>query len=155
MLFLFLIMYLTFWPMRYEGSAMEPAIMSGDRIMVSRLAAQFGFISHGDIVIYRYRYQDALGNERETTTIARVIGLPQDVITIDGGLVFRNGERIDEPYLPLGITTHPASEPIQIPHFHYFVLVDNRFAGGDSREFGLVERSDVRARAVMRVENLR
>ena len=154
-LFCVFVMYLLFWPVRYTGTAMEPAIGNGDRILVSRIAAQFGWIDHYDIIIYRYTYTDAMGNERVMTSIARVIGLPQDIITVAGGFVFRNGARLPELYLSPGITTHPAMAPVLVPHFHYFVLVDNRFAGGDSREFGLVERSSVVARALMRVEQMR
>lgn len=66
--------------------------------------------------------------------IKRVIGLPGDTISFDGtGKVFRNGKRLDEPYLKEQMSTFSSRESFTVPEGKMFVMGDNRQNSNDSR----------------------
>jgi len=116
--------------------------------------------------------------------IKRLIGLPGDRIRIEGGQVFLNGARLDAGWTTaywreqgcwdtqsdlanLAISSAagilPDQPEITVPAGHYFVMGDNRTAGGseDSRLFGPVPLRDIAGRAaavvwpIMRKANAR
>jgi signal peptidase I len=126
-----------------RGSSMSPSIADGDRILVDHLSPMLGEIERGDIVVLQYPLDPALDY------IKRVIGLPGDEIRIDAGIVWVNGEPIDEPYL--GAPDPYTSLRTRVAEGCYFVLGDNRLQSSDSREFGFVPRDHVRGRAELRV----
>jgi signal peptidase I len=64
--------------------------------------------------------------------IKRVIGLPGDVVELNDGQLYVNGEKVDEPYLDPEIDTRPFG-PVTVPDGMLFVLGDNRAHSGDSR----------------------
>ncbi|MCL2406445.1 MAG: signal peptidase I [Defluviitaleaceae bacterium] len=143
-----LILYITFWPVQYQGSAMEPALRSGDRLFISRAAAMFNNLNHGDIVVYRHVYTDTFGNEHTISAVARIVGMPGDRVSIQNGAVFIDGLPLHEPYIMPHISTHPEMPPRTLSRTEFFLLVDDRFSGGDSREFGVVQRGDITARVL-------
>lgn len=114
--------------------------------------------------------------------IKRLIGLPGDRIRIEGGEVFVNGARLDSSWTTdywreqgcwdtqsdlanLAVSSAagilPDQPEITVPAGHYFVMGDNRTAGGseDSRLFGPVPLRDIAGRAaavvwpIMRKQN--
>ena len=76
----------------------------------------------------------------------RVVGLPGDEILIESGIVYLNGEELDEYYIDETTKTHTEryTEWI-VPEGHVFVLGDNRQVGGssDSRSYGFIPQSDI------------
>lgn len=54
----------------------------------------------------------------------RLIGLPGDTIQIKDGVLYRNEERIEEPYIKEPMRYEFG--PIQVPEKQYFFLGDNR-----------------------------
>jgi signal peptidase I len=118
-----------------RGSSMSPGIHDGDRILVDHLTYLFRDVHRSDIVVLQYPLDPSLDY------IKRIIGLPGDEILIDGGKVYVNGRRLDEPYI---------AEPDPRTRLHefvsddcYFVLGDNRPHSSDSREFGQVPRQNL------------
>ena len=90
---LLLIVYVA-QPFRVEKTSMEPLLHDSDRILVSKISLLYEPIRRGDIVV--------LHNPRnpEESWIKRVIGLPGEEVRISEGIVYINGERLAENYIP-------------------------------------------------------
>ena len=130
-----------------RGSSMEPTLLDGDCILVWMAGGQGP--ERGDLVAIRAR--DKEGKH----LIKRVIAKGGDTVQIDfeGGLVFVNGQRLEEPYL--AETTHLEGDvqfPVTEPPDCYFVLGDNRNHSQDSRSstLGCVPLGDIEGRAFFR-----
>lgn len=130
-----------------RGSSMEPTLLDGDCILVWMAGGQGP--ERGDLVAIRAR--DKEGKH----LIKRVIAKGGDTVQIDfeGGLVFVNGQRLEEPYLTE--TTHLEGDvqfPVTVPPDCFFVLGDNRNHSQDSRSstLGCVPLGDIEGRAFFR-----
>lgn len=125
---------------------MESTVMTGDRIIINRLAYQFGEPKRGDIILFPYP-----DNEKEDY-LKRIIGRPGETLEIRNGKVYLNGsnEALEEPYLK----EEPSGSfgPYQIPEGYYFVMGDNRMDSWDSRfwEHTCVRRDKIAGKAVFR-----
>lgn len=119
-----------------EGSSMEPTLMNQERIIVTRYDYIFGSPQRQDIVICHFP-----DGEDKDNYVKRIIGLPGERIKIDDGVVYINGEALEEPYVVYEKIQD--MEEIVIPEDMYFVMGDNRFNSRDSRVVGLIERSRI------------
>lgn len=118
-------------PMRIEGKAMLPSFKDGDRILVEKNVSE---IKRGEVVAFLY--------PKDTTRlfIERVVGLPNETVSILNGRVFINDKELDEPYLDQTYNQAKSSfPPIKVPDRNYFVLGDNRDNSSDSRYWGTVQ----------------
>jgi signal peptidase I len=86
----------------------------------------------------------------------RVIGLPGDRVRIEGGILFRNGAAVREPYAnptTNALADFPgpsnAEKAFLVPEGRYFVLNDNRSELADSRNDGTVPRKDLGGRLIL------
>src|SRR5512134_2003008 len=86
--------------------SMKDTLLIGDHLLVDKLAyaphgpasqhvLPYSDILHGDIIVFRFPV-----NIQETY-VKRVIGLPRDRIRLEHNQLYRNGQRIEEPYLRL------------------------------------------------------
>jgi signal peptidase I len=84
--------------------------------------------------------------------IKRVIGLPGDVLSIHDDAVYRNDERLFEPYTKDGVTLGEMTQII-VPADAIFVMGDNREKSTDSRseEVGFVPIEKVSGKVVFRL----
>ncbi len=84
--------------------SMQDTLLVGDHLLVDKLAyAPAGPISrrllpyqepkHGDIIVFRYP------PNIDETLVKRLIGVPGDRLKISNGVVYRNGIRLNEPYV--------------------------------------------------------
>lgn len=106
-------------------SSMENTIMAGDRVIGSRLYYLRHEPARGDIIMFDYP------DDPSILYIKRVIGLPGDHVEISGGVVYVNGEALDEPYL--SVVTEGEWGPYDVPADCYFMMGDNRNDSADSR----------------------
>lgn len=74
-----------------------------------------------------------------------------DVIDIRDGYVYRNGEKLDEPYVKGSTEPKGGTLPLTVGKDELFVLGDNRVVSIDSRELGLINIKQVEGKVVFRV----
>jgi signal peptidase I len=110
--------------------SMEDTLHPQDYVFLARQAYFVNDVKFGDIIVFKSALMDDNGTYKNL--IKRVIGLPGDVISIQDDSVYRNGERLDEPYTKEGVTLGEMA-PITVPNNAYFVLGDNRQVSTDSR----------------------
>ena len=72
--------------------SMENTIMTGDRILALRTSYWFEEPHAGDVAVFRYP-DDPTG---ETLYVKRIIGAEGDVILVEDGEVYVNGEMLEE-----------------------------------------------------------
>lgn len=135
-----------------SGNSMYPRLKNNDNILVNKLAYKVGDVERFDVVIFPH-YNEAIG--KEVFYVKRVIGLPGEMVRVDKGLIYINGELLTEYYgcydeeLPYynGI----AGEEIYVGEDEYFVLGDNRNNSEDSRTFGCIKKDDLTGKAFLKV----
>ena len=155
--------------------SMEDTLLIGDHLLVDKLAyAPSGSFSkyilpyqepqHGDIIVFRYPV------DISQTFVKRTIGVPGDQIKIINQQVYRNGVKLNEPYVyhknpyPDSFRDNfPSSEPnlmlsdparemlannvvngeVVVPPNSFFAMGDNRDNSLDSRYWGFVPRENI------------
>jgi signal peptidase I len=153
------------------SGSMESTLNISDRVLVEKVSYRFGDIQHGDVIVFVHDepgteptrpgnpvtgFFSSLGQAigvvppSDRDFIKRVIGLPGDTITCKGGVLYRNGQRLDERYLDPGVTTTGCPKTTVKPG-QLYVMGDNRTNSQDSRSFGPISRSDVVGRAFVRI----
>ncbi|MCR5222617.1 MAG: signal peptidase I [Lachnospiraceae bacterium] len=124
------------------SASMETTIMTGDRIFGNRLAYLKKDPARGDIVIFKFP------DDEKQLFIKRLIGMPGETLQMKDGVVYIDGEALDEPYL----ATIPYGDygPITVPEGAYFVMGDNRNNSADSRYWNqpFVYRDKILGKAV-------
>lgn len=134
-------------PYRVPTGSMIPTIEKGDFLFANMHS--YGFvipftdkkiikkpIKRQDIAIFPYP------EDPSVTFIKRVIGLPNDRITIKDEVVYINGERLFEPYkfLDNSLPTRNTDLELVVPEDKYFMMGDNRRNSLDSRFWGFVDK---------------
>ena len=159
------------------SSSMENTLLIGDHVFVNR--EQFApathwlgpllpyrQIRHGDIVVFLSPAEPGL------YVVKRIMGTPGDHIHLRDGVVYRNGEKLDEPYVihqgmaynpyrdnfpavppsefnnvapnwQLTLNDHIQGDDIVVPPDSYFAMGDNRDVSYDSRFWGFIPRENV------------
>ena len=126
-----------------DGESMYSTLNHGDRLLISDFMYE---PEYGDIVVIR--------RDDDTPLIKRVIGLPGDTIYINRqtGVVYRNGEVLQEDYVYGGFT--PANGVVQevlVEEGMFFVMGDNRTASLDSRNLGCLYQDHLVGRVIYRL----
>lgn len=134
-----ILLYILFWPLRVEGSSMESTLFSEDRIVASRILSLFP-LSRNDIVVSNIQNEDG-----SIAIVKRIIAMPLEHLEIINGMVFINGEKIDQSYAQNIVRDNLS---IVLGEDEYFVMGDNRSVSKDSRHIGPVRRVDIIARVL-------
>jgi len=131
-------------PVKVEGTSMMPGLTDQERIFINKYEYKLGVgaIQREDLVVFHFPL------DRSQSYIKRVIGVPGDQVQVEDGVVFVNGTKLDEPYVPDEYRDHVTIPRQRVPADHYFVLGDHRSSSNDSRVWGFVERSDIYGKAV-------
>lgn len=129
------------------SGSMENTIMTGDRVIGSRLSYHFEDPKRGDIAIFRFP------DNEKIYYVKRIIGLPGETVDIVDGKVYINGsgEPLDEPYIREPMIPE---EPMhfEVPENCYFMMGDNRNYSMDARrwENTYVKRDKIIAKVLFR-----
>ena len=160
------------------SSSMEDTLLIGDHVFVNR--EQFAPATHwlGPLLPYRdIRRGDIVvflsPEEQGLFVVKRIMGLPGDHIHLRDGVVYRNGQKLDEPYalhkvanydpyrdnfpaVPPSeiynvrnekwareLPSHLEGDDIVVPADSYFAMGDNRDVSYDSRYWGFIPRQNV------------
>jgi signal peptidase I len=161
---------------RIPTGSMENTLLVGDFLLVNK--AVFGTTIPGTHVrTFAFR-EPELGDvivfhpphEPERNYVKRVVGVAHDTLEMRDKRLYRNGERVDEPWArhddDRGDSVHPDMKwqsgyliashrpkyqptrdnwgPIVVPEGRFFVLGDNRDHSEDSRYWGFVDREEIR-----------
>ena len=99
----------------------------------------------GDVIVFEFP------EDTSKDFIKRIIGVPGDVVEMKDKALYRNGEKLVEPYIK---HTDPGAQqrrdnfgPITVPAGKYFALGDNRDESYDSRFWGFVDKEKIRGKA--------
>jgi len=111
---------------RIPSGSMIPTITQGNRIIGNRLAYIKSEPRRGDVVVFYYP------DDESQKFIKRIIGLPGETIFISDGIVYIDGQPLDESAY-LTAETYGVSGPFTIPDDCYFMMGDNRNSSNDSR----------------------
>jgi len=152
------------------SGSMEQTLLIGDYVFVDRLTptAKAGYVGplipyrevhRGDIIVFLKPNQPGLH------LVKRIVGIPGDRLHLENGVLYRNGERLNEPYvshtsgdhvgyrdefpavpLPYGIDSNAPDWPWPQEVHQYIqggdlvVPPDNYFGMGDNRDRSLDSR---------------
>jgi signal peptidase I len=154
--------------------SMEDTLLIGDHLLVDKLAYAPGgpvskfilpykAIQRGDIIVFRYPVDPS------QTYVKRVVGIAGDHIKIVNKQVYRNGEKLSEPYTYFKteyvdsyrdnfpgdpnarieegalemLEKHVVNGEVVVPPGKYFAMGDNRDSSFDSRYWGFVPRENI------------
>ena len=123
------------------GDSMNPGLKNGDITLVNRLVYDVRKPRRGDIIAFKPN-----GNESSHYYMKRVIGLPGETIECKEGIIFIDGEMLEEDYKTTAIEELGLlEEPITLKNDEFFVLGDDRQSSEDSRmaNIGNVKRSEI------------
>ncbi len=161
-------------PFRMPSEAMLPTLLANDYFFVDKRTFLRREPERGEVVAFRgprsaARVAAAAAASSPGLLVARVVGLPGDVVELRGGMLRVNGAEV--PTQPVGRSilqhevgarlelwdealgghryrvardpAHPSPDfgPTQVPETRYFVLCDDRDHARDSRVFGTVPRT--------------
>lgn len=162
-----------------KQQSMHPTIQNNEKVLTVRTWLKGTNFDYGDIItfeapidnilyldtdetLYTAQYENYTGltlflykflDVNKVSYIKRVIGLPGDHIEIKGGAVYRNGEKLDEPYVREANTLPQVEDysDVIVPEGTIYVLGDNREQSKDSRSFGCIPYERVNGYLVCRI----
>ena len=134
-----------------NGTSMTNTLQNGEIMLVSKLDRNY---QRGDIVVCHYpgrvdasfNLNASLSIRKNTIFVKRLVALPGDTLFIRGGVLYVNGEAVENPEY-MGSTPRDFAE-ITLGDDAYFVIGDNRLTSHDSRadDVGPISRDMIRGK---------
>lgn len=139
---------------RVDGESMDNTLKDGELIIISDL---FYEPKQGDIVVLNKKTAALPGWNGEKAIVKRVIALGGQTVDIDygAGVVYVDGEPLDEPYIKeemfLPSISYMYNTHWEVPEGSVFVMGDNRNDSTDSRDerLGPVDEDYILGRAIL------
>ena len=127
------------------GPSMEPTFHDRDMVIAFRLAYWRELPEQDDIILFESTLPD------DRILIKRVIASEGDELLINNGILYVNGQEIEETYLKEA--EFYGNTEITIPEGAVFVMGDNRNRSLDSRseEIGLVDQGEIIGKVMFRI----
>lgn len=158
------IRYFVFQPFIVSGSSMEPNFQNGQYLIIDELSYRFSDPQRGQIVVLVHHTSSDPKLDKKEFYIKRIVGLPGETVKIDNGhvIIFNSdhpeGVTLTEPYLPNQELSYPhdsnvigGKKILTLAADQYFMMGDNRLASSDSRDWGILPRSDMVGKVFIRV----
>ncbi|MFZ0138893.1 MAG: signal peptidase I [Candidatus Sulfotelmatobacter sp.] len=162
------------------SSSMENTLLIGDHVFVNRIVfapktswvgplIPYRAVRRGDIVVFLHPDPHDAG----LYVVKRIIGVPGDRIHLRNGVVYRNGEALNEPYIDhdadnpndsyrnefpavppsdengvypnwiVDLPSHIEGGDLVVPPGHYFAMGDHRGVSLDSRYWGFIPQANI------------
>jgi signal peptidase I len=131
---------------KIPSQSMEKTLLSGDFVLVNKLAYDFGDPKPGDIIVFKYPLNpEKTFIKRCVATEGQTVQIVNKVLYVDGQKIQnRNWENFIDPLiLPEEYSTRDNFGPYQVPKGQIFVLGDNRDESRDSRFWGFLEKRHI------------
>ena len=136
-----------------RGSSMLTTLNDRDNLIVQKITYYFHDPERFDIIVFR----PAVRQDGKEYFIKRVIGLPGETLEIKDGLVYIDGERLEEDVYGHEVMydrdgTLLDFGPVEVPEGEVFVLGDNRNNSKDSRypDVGTVTKKQISGKVFVR-----
>jgi len=129
-------------PVKVEGTSMMPTLEDQERVFINKFVYKLEPIERGDVVVFRYP------RDVSKSYIKRVIAVAGDHVRIQDGIVYVNGHRLAESYVPDEYEDTRSYPETVVPENSYFLLGDHRNLSNDSRDFGPVDKEYIYGKAV-------
>lgn len=145
---------------KVDQTSMHSTLYEGESLIVSKFNYRFSDPARRDIVVLEHQSGKLKGlakillpfpNPGEIDYVKRIIGLPGEKIDIHDGKVYINNKALDESYIIPNSEPGNFNLPVVIPKDKYFVLGDNRPESRDSRDFGFIDRTQIKGKVVLRI----
>lgn len=167
------------------SSSMEQTLLIGDHVFVNRIRFSPKTEWVGPLLPYRQPHRGDIvvflsmdPGTPDLYIVKRIIGVPGDRIHLQDGVVYRNGERLNEPYVrhvsgfpdpyrdnfpavspidesnviadwKLTMGSHIENGDIVVPPDSYFGMGDNRDVSLDSRYWGFISKDHIIGRPMV------
>jgi len=169
------IFIITFIVQAFEipSGSMENTLLVGDHVFVDRLTAMkaggmmglvmpYHDVKRGEIIVFIHPKDPGM------YVVKRVIGIPGDKIHLKDGVVYRNGQPLNEPYLlregtgqefrenfprgeydgtysewPMQMRAYLRDGELIVPPDNFFGMGDHRDVSLDSRYWGFIPRENI------------
>ena len=128
-----------------QGFSMQPTLQNNERLLVNKFIYDFTQPKIGQIIVF---LPPIPGDTQDF--VKRVIAVAGDTVDMRNGIVYINGVRQPEPWLPASYRDHyTMAQPLTVPTGDVWVLGDHRGASEDSRIFGFVPIRRIRGQAIL------
>jgi eukaryotic-like serine/threonine-protein kinase len=130
------------------GGAMEPTLPDRSRVVVDKTSYLTANPKRGDIVIFEMENQYASPNSgsRHTVKVSRLIGLPGDIVEINDGQLWINGQKQQEAYLSteqVNATAKDNMEKVKVPSNSFLYKDDVSGTDGNQNNVEFLSRKSL------------